>query len=87
MQKGTELAGKLLKINDIHPVLKDVIVQQQQDIFFLRKEQITMAQVIEDLVNNFATLVNANDAMLKQYKSIIGKTKNEMLNDERLSND
>ena len=86
MQKGTELAGKLLKISDIHPVLKDVIVQQQQDIFFLRKEQIAMAQVIEDLVNNFATLVNANDAMLKQYKDVIGKTKNEMVNDERLSN-
>lgn len=86
MQKGTELAGKLLKINDIHPALKDVIVQQQQDIFFLRKEQITMAQVIEDLVNNFATLVNANDAMLKQYKDVISRTKNEMINDERLSN-
>lgn len=86
MQKGTELAGKLLKINDIHPVLKDVIIQQQQDIFFLRKEQITMAQIIEDLVNSYATLVNANDAMLKQYKDVISKTKNEMINDERLSN-
>ena len=86
MQKGTELAGKLLKINDIHPLLKDIIVQQQQDIFFLRKEQITMAQVIEDLVNNFATIINANDAMLKQYQSIIKRTKNEMITDNDLSN-
>lgn len=86
MQKGTELAGKLLKVNDIHPLLKDIIVQQQQDIFFLRKEQITMAQVIEDLVNNFATIVNANDAMLRQYKTVIDRSKSALINDERLSN-
>lgn len=85
MQKGTELAGKLLKINDIHPLLKDIIVQQQQDIFFLRKEQITLAQIIEDLVNNYATMVNANDAMLRQYQSIIKRTKNEMITDNDLS--
>lgn len=86
MQKGTELAGKLLKINDIHPLLKDIIIQQQQDIFFLRKEQITMAQVIEDLVNNYAIMVNANDAMLKQYKTLIDNSKSALINDERLSN-
>lgn len=86
MEKGSELAGRLLKINDIHPIIKDTLVKQQQDIFFLRKEQITMAQVIEDLVNNMATLVNANDAMLRQYQDVIGKTKNSMLRDEELSN-
>lgn len=86
MEKGSELAGRLLKINDIHPIIKDTLVKQQQDIFFLRKEQITMAQVIEDLVNNMATLVNANDAMLRQYQDVISKTKNSMLRDEELSN-
>lgn len=86
MEKGSELAGRLLKINDIHPIIKDTLIKQQQDIFFLRKEQITMAQVIEDLVNNMATLVNANDAMLRQYQDVIGKSKNSMLRDEELSN-
>lgn len=86
MEKGSELAGRLLKINDIHPIIKDTLVKQQQDIFFLRKEQITMAQVIEDLVNNMATLVNANDAMLRQYQDVISKSKNSMLRDEELSN-
>lgn len=82
MEKGSELAGRLMKINDIHPVIKETLITQQQDIFFLRKMQIEQSQVIEQLVDHIATLVNVNDAMLKKYKNIINKNEKSLRNDE-----
>lgn len=73
MEKGSELAAKLMKINDIHPLVKDTLIMQQQDIFFLRKQLIEQAQTISNLIDNFASMVNANDAMLRQYKQVIDK--------------
>ena len=35
IEKGSEVASLLLKHDDIHPVIKDVIIKQQQAIFFL----------------------------------------------------
>lgn len=82
MEKGSELAGKLMKITDIHPLIKDILIQQQQDIFFLRKQLIEQSQVISQLVDNFAVMVNANDAMLKQYKTVIDKNSKALSRDE-----
>lgn len=82
MEKGSELAAKLMKVNDIHPIVKDTLITQQQDIFFLRKQLIEQAQMISSLVDNFASLVNANDAMLRQYKQIIDKNKTSLKRDE-----
>lgn len=84
MEKGSELAGKLMKISDLHPVVRETLIIQQQDIFFLRKQLIEQAQVIEQLTDNFLSLVNANDAMLKQYKNIISKNGTALKRDEEL---
>jgi len=85
IEKGSELAGLLMKHNDIHPVIRDTLIKQQQQIFFLRKTQIEQAQLLEQLVDNLASLVNANDAMLKKYKKVIDNNQKSLKNDEALS--
>lgn len=85
IEKGSELAGLLMKHNDIHPVVKDTLIKQQQQIFFLRKTQMEQAQLLEQLVDNLASLVNANDAMLKKYKKVIDDNQKSLKNDETLS--
>lgn len=85
IEKGSELAGLLMKHNDIHPVVKDTLIKQQQQIFFLRKTQMEQAQLLEQLVDNLASLVNANDAMLKKYKKVIDDNQKSLKNDEALS--
>lgn len=85
IEKGSELAGLLMKHNDIHPVVKDTLIKQQQQIFFLRKAQMEQATVISNLVDNIAVLINANDAMLKKYKKVIDQNEKALKNDEELS--
>ena len=51
MDKGSELAGKLMKVTDIHPIIRETLIMQQQDIFFLRKQLIEQAQVIEQIID------------------------------------
>lgn len=87
IEKGSELAGRLMKDDSIHPLVKDTLIKQQQEIFFLRKSQIEQAQVIEQLVENLATVINANDAMLKQYKKVIDRNSKSLRNDETLSSE
>lgn len=87
IEKGSELAGRLMKDDSIHPLVKDTLIKQQQEIFFLRKSQIEQAQVIEQLVDNLATVINANDAMLKQYKKVIDNNSKALKNDETLSSE
>ena len=87
IEKGSELAGRLMKDDSIHPLVKDTLIKQQQEIFFLRKSQMEQAQVIEQLVDNLATVINANDAMLKQYKKVIDNNSKALRNDEALSSE
>lgn len=87
IEKGSELAGRLMKDNSVHPLVKDTLIKQQQEIFFLRKSQMEQAQVIEQLVDNLATVINANDAMLKQYKKVIDGNSKALRNDEALSSE
>lgn len=81
VEKGSDLLGKILKDNDIPTKLKDILVKQQQDIFYLRKELLGMSQVMEQIVDNLYTLANANDAMLKQQKKLFNKTTKSLQND------
>lgn len=85
IEKGSELAGLLMKHNDIHPVVKDALIRQQQEIFFLRKSQMEQATVISNLVDNIVTVVNANEAMLKKYKKVIDQNEKSLKHDEELS--
>ena len=87
IEKGSELAGRLMKDDSVHPLVKDTLIKQQQEIFFLRKAQMEQAQVIEQLVDNLATVINANDAMLKQYKKVIDGNSKALRNDETLSSE
>ena len=87
IEKGSELAGRLMKDNSVNPLVKDTLIKQQQEIFFLRKAQIEQAQVIEQLVDNLATVINANDAMLKHYKKVIDNNSKSLRNDETLSSE
>lgn len=87
IEKGSELAGRLMKDDSVHPLVKDTLIKQQQEIFFLRKSQMEQAQVIEQLVDNLATVINANDAMLKQYKKVIDGNSKALKNDETLSSE
>lgn len=87
IEKGSELAGRLMKDDSVNPLVKDTLIKQQQEIFFLRKAQIEQAQVIEQLVDNLATVINANDAMLKQYKKVIDNNSKSLRNDETLSSE
>lgn len=85
IEKGSELASVLMKHNDIHPIVKDTLIKQQQQIFFLRKAQTEQAQLINMLTDHIATLVNANDAMLKKYKKVIDQNEKALKNDATLS--
>lgn len=87
IEKGSELAGRLMKDDSVHPLIKDTLIKQQQEIFFLRKTQMEQAQVIEQLIDNLATVINANDAMLKQYKKVIDGNSKALRNDETLSSE
>lgn len=87
IEKGSELAGRLMKDDSVHPLVKDTLIKQQQEIFFLRKSQMEQAQVIEQIVDNLATVINANDAMLKQYKKVIDGNSKALRNDETLSSE
>lgn len=81
MEKGSELSAKLMKI-DIHPILRDTLVSQQADIFFLRKQLMEQSQLIENIIDNLAVLVDANTAMLEKYKKIINKNGRALKHDE-----
>jgi hypothetical protein len=86
MEKGSELAGRLLKINDIHPIIKDTLISQQQDIFFLRKKLMELTMTITALVDSYNVLVNANDAMMNEEKRRMRESYNSLAKDEELSN-
>ena len=86
MEKGSELAGRLLKINDIHPIIKDTLISQQQDIFFLRKKLMELTMTLTTLIDSYSILVNANDAMMNEEKRRMRENYNSLTKDEELSN-
>ena len=74
VEKGSEVLGKILKNNDIPTEVKDILVKQQQDIFWLRKELLGLSQTIDQIVDNLYVLANANDAMLKNQKELMERS-------------
>lgn len=87
VEKGSEVLGKILNNNDIPKEVKDILVKQQQDIFYLRKEMLSLSQTVDKIVDNLLTLTYANDAMLKKQKEIFDKhttksLQNDINNDE-----
>ena len=86
MEKGSELLGKILNDNDIPTKLKDILVKQQQDIFFLRKHLLELSQTVDNIVDNLVLLANANDAMLKKQKELFDKQTTKALTND-INND
>ena len=87
VEKGSEVLGKILNNHDIPTEVKDILVKQQQDIFWLRKELLGLSQTLDSVVDNLYILANANDAMLKQQKELMERSttksiKNDINNDE-----
>ena len=81
VEKGSEVLGKILNNNDVPKEVKDILVKQQQDIFWLRKELLGLSQTIDQIVDNLYILANANDAMLKQQQKIMNKTTKNIQHD------
>ncbi len=81
MLKGSEITFKLNNV-DCDPKLKEIIIQQQQDIFFLRKELITLATNFDKLVDQMTVLSTASEAFGRQLQNVSKHLKNDEANDE-----
>ena len=86
VEKGSEVLGKILKNNDINTEVKDILVKQQQDIFWLRKELLGLSQTIDQIVDNLYVLANANDAMLKNQKELMERSTTKSIQND-INND
>lgn len=86
VEKGSEVLGKILKNNDIPTEVKDILVKQQQDIFWLRKELLGLSQTIDQIVDNLYVLANANDAMLKNQKELMKRSTTKSIQND-INND
>lgn len=56
MQKGSELQFKLKNV-DCDPKLKEVIIEQQQDIYFLRNQVNELANMLNLVVDDYTKIV------------------------------
>lgn len=86
VEKGSEVLGKILKNNDIPTEVKDILVKQQQDIFWLRKELLGLSQTMDQIVDNLYVLANANDAMLKNQKELMERSTTKSIQND-INND
>lgn len=86
VEKGSEVLGKILRNNDIPTKVKDILVKQQQDIFWLRKELLGLSQTIDQIVDNLYILANANDAMLKNQKELMERSTTKSIQND-INND
>lgn len=86
VEKGSEVLGKILRNNDIPTEVKDILVKQQQDIFWLRKELLGLSQTIDQIVDNLYVLANANDAMLKNQKELMERSTTKSIQND-INND
>lgn len=69
MDKGSEIAFKLQKV-DCDPKLKEIIINQSQDLFFLRKQMIELATNFDNLANQMITLTNGTAGFMNDIKRI-----------------
>ena len=66
IEKGSELQAKLLKDDSLSPNVKEILIKQQQDIFFLRKTQLEQATIIDQLIDSLTTVMNCNASLLEE---------------------
>ena len=69
MEKGSEVSFKLNGV-DCDPRLKEIIINQSQDLFFLRKQMIELATNFDHLANQMITLTNGTAGFMNDIKRI-----------------
>ena len=69
MDKGSEIAFKLQNV-DCDPKLKEIIINQGQDLFFLRKQMIELATNFDHLASQMITLTNGTAGFMNDIKRI-----------------
>ena len=82
MDKGSEVAFKLNGV-DCDPKLKDIIINQSQDLFFLIKQMIELATNFDHLATQMITLTNGTAGFMEDIKRI----RKILKQDEELSED
>lgn len=83
IEKGSELQARLLKDDSLSPNVKEVLVKQQQDIFFLRKTQLEQATIIDQLIDSLTTVMSCNASLLEEQKKRAEQNQKAMKNDLR----
>lgn len=83
IEKGSELQARLLKDESLSPNIKEVLIKQQQDIFFLRKTQLEQATIIDQLIDSLTTVMNCNASLLEDQKKRAEQNQKAMKNDLR----
>ena len=83
IEKGSELQARLLKDDSLSPNVKEVLIKQQQDIFFLRKTQLEQATIIDQLIDSLTTVMNCNASLLEEQKKRAEQNQKAMKNDLR----
>lgn len=83
IEKGSELQARLLKDESLSPNVKEILIKQQQDIFFLRKTQLEQATIIDQLIDSLTTVMNCNASLLEEQKKRAEQNQKAMKNDLR----
>ncbi len=83
IEKGSELQARLLKDDSLSPNVKEILIKQQQDIFFLRKTQLEQATIIDQLIDSLTTVMNCNASLLEESKKRAEQNQKAMKNDLR----
>ena len=83
IEKGSELQARLLKDDSLSPNVKEILIKQQQDIFFLRKTQLEQATIIDQLIDSLTTVMNCNAYLLEEQKKRAEQNQKAMKNDLR----
>ena len=83
IEKGSELQARLLKDDSLSPNVKEILIKQQQDIFFLRKTQLEQATIIDQLIDSLTTVMNCNASFLEEQKKRAEQNQKAMKNDLR----
>lgn len=75
MLKGSEVSFKLKDV-DCHPKLKEVIVEQQQEIYFLKNQLTELASMFNMMVDEMTNITNGvNNLGLEFQKQSKGVAK------------
>lgn len=74
IQSGRELKEKLLLTTDSDEVMrlmKELVVKQQQDLYFLNKQFTELSLLVDQLVDEMVKVVSTNGAVINKLSPIL----------------